>query len=69
MTFLNELCSLFYNIRMTYHAEHDDDHLEEFERALQSGILEIENMGEKIIKSAKVTARLYRLQMEEMGNY
>lgn len=54
---------------MTYHAEHDDDHLEEFERALQSGILEIENMGEKIIKSAKVTARLYRLQMEEMGNY
>jgi 3-oxoacyl-[acyl-carrier-protein] synthase-3 len=54
---------------LTYHAEHDDDHLEEFENALKSGILDISGMGESVIKTAKTTARLYRLQMEEMGNY
>lgn len=53
---------------LTYHATHDDDHIEEFEHALQSGILDIPGMGEAIIKTAKITARLYRLQMEEMGN-
>lgn len=53
---------------LTYHSAHDDEHMEEFDKALQSGILEIPGMGQSIIKAAKVTARLYRLQMEEMGS-
>ena len=51
-----------------YHAEHDDGHMEEFDEALNSGILGIENMGRDIIKTAKITARLYQLQLEEIGN-
>lgn len=51
-----------------YHAEHDDEHMEEFDEALNSGILEIENMGRDIIKAAKITARLYQLQLEELDN-
>jgi len=51
-----------------YHAEHDDEHMEEFDEALKSGILDIENMGRDIIKTAKITARLYQLQLEEIGN-
>jgi 3-oxoacyl-[acyl-carrier-protein] synthase-3 len=53
---------------LTYHSAHDDEHMEEFSKTLQSGILDIPNMGKNIIKTAKVTARLYRLQMEELGN-
>lgn len=53
---------------LVYHAANDDDHMAEFEKTLNSGILEIAGMGERIVKTAKVTARLYRLQMEEMGN-
>lgn len=51
-----------------YHAEHDDEHMEEFDEALNSGILDIEGMGEAIIKTAKITARLYQLQLEEIDN-
>lgn len=51
-----------------YHAEHDDGHMEEFADVLNSGILEIEGMGESIIKTAKITARLYQLQLEEIDN-
>lgn len=52
----------------TYHGEHDDGHLEELEEALGSGILDIPNMAQQIIKTAKVTGRLYLLQLEELGN-
>lgn len=52
----------------TYHGEHDDGHLEELEEALSSGILEIPGIEDAIIKTAKVTGRLYLLQLEEMGN-
>ena len=51
-----------------YHGEHDDGHMEDFDQALKSGILDIENMGRDIIKTAKITARLYQLQLEEIGN-
>jgi 3-oxoacyl-[acyl-carrier-protein] synthase III len=65
----NQLCLTEKQVNfLVYHAANDDDHMAEFEKTLQSGILEIPGMGEKIIKTAKVTARLYRLQMEEMGN-
>lgn len=52
-----------------YHGQHDDDHLQQLEDALLSGILNIPNMADSIVKTAKVTARLYLLQLEELGNY
>ena len=51
-----------------YHAEHDDDHIEELERIIASGILEIQGLADQIVKTAKVTGRLYLLQLEEIGN-
>ena len=53
---------------LLYHDEHDDGHMEEFDNALRSGVLDIENMGRDIIKTAKITARLYQLQLEEIDN-
>ncbi len=52
-----------------YHGENDPQHMEEFDTALNSGILEIEGMGERIVKTAKITALLYELQLREIGNY
>ncbi len=53
---------------LLYHAANDDDHMAEFEQTLESGILDIPGMGEKIVKTAKTVGRLYRLQLEELGN-
>ncbi|MCX4028630.1 iron-containing redox enzyme family protein [Endozoicomonas sp. SM1973] len=53
----------------TYHAEHDGDHLDELEAILSTGILTIPDIQNEIIRTAKVTARLYLLQLEELGNY
>lgn len=53
----------------TYHAVNDEDHLEELFEILRSGILDIEGLSKRIIKTAKITARLYLLQWEEIGNY
>lgn len=52
-----------------YHAAHDAEHLDELQSALEMGILEIDGMADAIIRTARVTARLYLLQLEEMGNY
>ncbi|HEY8190697.1 MAG TPA: iron-containing redox enzyme family protein [Micavibrio sp.] len=54
---------------LLYHSKHDGDHMEEFQEVLASGILATPGLGERIIKTAKVTARLYQLQIEEMGNF
>ena len=51
-----------------YHAENDADHMAEFEEMLYSGILDIDGMSEKVIKTAKIVARLYEMQLAEMGN-
>lgn len=52
-----------------YHAKADADHLGELEQALSSGILDLPGMAARIQKTARVTARLYRLQLEEIGSY
>jgi hypothetical protein len=52
-----------------YHAEHDDSHLEKFETMLSPTILCIPGIEIAIIRTAKVTARLYLLQLEEVGRY
>lgn len=52
-----------------YHGDNDPHHMEEFEKVLDSGILEIDGMGESIVRTAKITALLYELQLREIGNY
>ena len=52
-----------------YHSKQDENHLNELEEVLQSGILEIDGLSRNIVKTARVTARLYLLQLEEIGNY
>ena len=53
---------------LMYHSESDDVHFERLDQAVQSGILTPE-VVESVVKTAKVTARLYRLQLEELGNF
>lgn len=54
----------------TYHETSDsnDNHFERFENALNSDLLTMD-MARRIVKTAKVVARLYRMQLEEIGNY
>jgi 3-oxoacyl-[acyl-carrier-protein] synthase-3 len=53
-----------------YHETSDsnDNHFERFERAIASGLL-TEKAAAGIVKTAKVVARLYTLQLHELGNY
>lgn len=53
-----------------YHESSDsnDNHFERFEQAIQSDLLSKE-MAEKIVKTAKVVAKLYTLQLEELDNF
>ena len=53
---------------LLYHSANDEDHMRQFETILGSGILELKDMDRKIVKTAKIVARLYRLQLEEMGD-
>lgn len=52
---------------LLYHSENDENHFEKLQSALSSGLLTKELVG-RIVKTAKVTARLYALQLEELGN-
>lgn len=52
-----------------YHGQADEDHLGELEAALGGGVLALPEMGRRILKTARVTGRLYRLQLEELGSY
>ena len=51
---------------LLYHGDNDDRHLEKMWDAFDSGIL-TSQLVKDIVKTAKVTARLYRLQLEELG--
>lgn len=51
----------------TYHAENDEHHLEEFDHALELAVTSPE-IGEEIARHARIVARLYRLQLEEIDN-
>jgi 3-oxoacyl-[acyl-carrier-protein] synthase-3 len=53
---------------LLYHSATDEEHLGQFEAFLASGILYIPGIDKKIVKTAKIVARLYRLQLEETGN-
>lgn len=52
---------------MLYHGENDDDHLAMFERAIELAVTS-EEISDRIVRSAKIVARLYRLQLEEIDN-
>lgn len=51
---------------LLYHGKNDSAHMDEFEKILSCGILEIDGIADNIIKTARVTARLYQLQLEEI---
>ncbi|MNR14015.1 hypothetical protein D3C85_1304620 [compost metagenome] len=53
-----------------YHESSDsnDNHFERFEQAIQSELL-TQQMAEKIVKTAKVVAKLYTMQLEELDNF
>ena len=52
---------------LRYHAAGNDGHLRMLAAALRSGMLGEEDVT-RIVATAKVTARLYALQLEELGN-
>jgi 3-oxoacyl-[acyl-carrier-protein] synthase-3 len=53
---------------LLYHGSNDDNHFAKLDAALGSGVL-TEELARRIVKTAKVTARLYALQLEELGNF
>jgi 3-oxoacyl-[acyl-carrier-protein] synthase-3 len=59
----NEAVSFFL-----YHSESDVKHFQRLDLAIAAGIL-TKKLVADIVKCAKVTARLYALQLEEVGNF
>ncbi len=53
---------------LMYHSESDDIHFQRLDAAVQSGVL-TDELVEDTVKTAKVVARLYVLQLEELGNF
>lgn len=52
----------------TYHGIADENHFHNLEKALNHPYMNME-IAKKIANTAKVTARLYQMQLEEIGNY
>jgi 3-oxoacyl-[acyl-carrier-protein] synthase-3 len=52
----------------TYHGKADENHFHRLEKALEHPSMNF-SLAERIVKTAKTTARLYQLQLEELGNY
>ncbi len=52
----------------TYHGVADENHFHNLEKALNHPKMNMD-IAQKIAKTAKVTARLYRMQLQEIGNY
>lgn len=52
----------------TYHGVADENHFHRLEQALNHPYMNME-AAKKIAKTARTTARLYQMQLEELGNY
>jgi 3-oxoacyl-[acyl-carrier-protein] synthase III len=52
----------------TYHGVADENHFHNLEKALNHPKMNME-MAKRIVKTAKGTAKLYKIQLEELGNY
>lgn len=53
---------------LSYHGQNDDNHFDRLREVLASGVVN-EDVARRIVKTAKVVARLYALQLEEMDNF
>lgn len=52
----------------TYHGVADLHHFKGLEQALEHPLMNLE-VAERIVKTAKITAKLYTMQLREIGNY
>ncbi|MDP2175148.1 MAG: beta-ketoacyl-ACP synthase III [Bacteroidota bacterium] len=52
----------------TYHGVADENHFHRLEQALNHPLMNM-SLAEEITRTAKTTARLYKMQLEELGNY
>ena len=52
----------------TYHGVADENHFHNLEEALNHPKMNRE-VAERIVKTAKTTAKLYTMQLNELGNY
>jgi hypothetical protein len=52
---------------LAYHGENDEDHLAMFDQALALAVQDAGTAAE-IVRHARIVARLYRLQLEELDN-
>lgn len=52
---------------LAYHGLNDDGHYEKLRRILSNPLID-RGLAERLVKTAKVVARLYALQLEEIGN-
>lgn len=52
----------------TYHGVADENHFHNLEKALNHPLMDMA-LATRIVKTAKTTARLYQLQLDELGNY
>ncbi|MFK7693658.1 3-oxoacyl-[acyl-carrier-protein] synthase III C-terminal domain-containing protein [Paenibacillus sp. HJGM_3] len=52
---------------LLYHSDSDEKHFERLEAVVQHPLLTLE-IAARMVKTAKTTARLYLLQLEELGN-
>lgn len=52
---------------LAYHGANDGDHLDMFDRALALAVTDAAS-AENVVRHARIVARLYRLQLEELDN-
>ncbi|MET4080350.1 3-oxoacyl-[acyl-carrier-protein] synthase-3 [Pedobacter sp. UYP30] len=52
----------------TYHGVADENHFHNLEKALNHPKMNME-VAKRLVKTAKITAKLYKMQLEELGNY
>jgi 3-oxoacyl-[acyl-carrier-protein] synthase III len=53
---------------LRYHGLNDDNHFDRLRDVLGSGLV-TDNVAQQVVKTARVVARLYVLQLEEMDNF
>jgi 3-oxoacyl-[acyl-carrier-protein] synthase-3 len=53
---------------LSYHGRNDEVHFDKLENAIQSAFVD-RRAAEGIVQTAKVTARLYVLQLEELDHF
>ena len=52
----------------TYHGVADENHFHNLEKALNHPLMHMD-LAKQIAKTAKTTAKLWHMQLEELGNY